>query len=234
MTEFRDNFWFHVDPYQVETSVTDLGPDGIGVTQFKHAVSQDYLDQVATEISDPQNVTWRSNRTIDRNGRGVLIHQNYDAYALKLYHGDLDKLSQLPVTRGLTGAVENLIRFDIAQYFPPLVDWYADEMAIHRYDAGAVGITPHRDQKRFWGMIAVATLDGEGEFTVCTDTDEVSLHAQQGDIILMRGTGLYEADGDIRPLHGVAGDRTSLVIRANKQPDEQKQGFVYDNWPTDG
>ena len=223
--------WWLADSFVAEHLAPQLGPNGPGFAHFGKVVDDDYLALVNAEIDS--QVQWRDNHTVHRNKRGALIHQNYDAHVLKLAIGSQEKVIRLPLVRSLVHSVENLVRYTMATDFPTLVDWRADEMALHRYDPNAVGIDPHRDQTRFWGIIALMTLKGEGQFLV--QGYEPSITSQPGHLVLMRGAGLYPSKDEIRPMHSVAthdtDGRTSLVIRADRQYNEQFDGFVYDNWP---
>jgi hypothetical protein len=97
--------------------------------------------------------------------------------------------------------------------------WYPNEASIQRYDAGALGITPHLDRKRYRYLVAVVTVEGAAEFTLCANRDGDPLDVWQvsaGDLVLLRGPGLAGAE-DGRPLHSVrgpaAGRRTSIGFR---------------------
>lgn len=226
--------WFSADPFIIENAAGSLGPDGPGFVHISSVIDTDYLDAIQTEINNPANVAWRDNRTSHHNQRGVVIYQNYDAYSLKLRSGNQEMVTRIPVLGGLVQSVENLVRFDLAQYYPALTEWRADEMVLHRYDAHKTGITHHRDQRRFWGIIAVMTLQGKGIFSVQHGDQSESIVAKAGDLTLMRAPGLYESTDDIRPMHGVDSyqdsSRTSVVIRADRRADEKFDGFTYDNW----
>lgn len=227
--------WFSADPFIIERTAELLGPKGPGFTHISSVIDTDHLAAIQTEIHDPANVAWRDNHTVHRNQRGVDIHQNYDAYSLKLGRGDQEMVAKIPTLRELVLSIENLIRFDLAQYYPALISWHADELVLHRYDAHRTGLTHHRDQRRFWGIIAVMTLEGKGILDVQDGDNHVSTVVKAGDLTLMRAPDLYPSDEDIRPMHGVDSHeghtRTSLVIRADRQADKQFDGFTYDNWP---
>lgn len=219
---------FHADPFLTEHCAHGLGPNGPGVLHFGKVIDNEHIDAVQSEINDPMHITWRDNRSVHTNARGKQIYQNYDSYALKLSHGDQEMVDKLPTTKGLVIAIENLIRYDLAGTFPSLDTWKADEMVLHRYDPDTVGITHHRDQKRFWGIIALMTLEGESQFSI---EGGEPITRKPGHLLLMRGHGLYKSEEEIRPLHGTSGSSTSLIVRASTEPDKQHKGFTYDNWP---
>lgn len=227
--------WFHADPFLIEHIAPQLGPNGPGFAHLGPLVDYEYLDAINAELSNPANVTWRDNRSIKPNKRGVDIHENYDAYSLKLSHGDQEPVNRIPLTMALTRSIENLVRYDLAAHYPALSNWFADEAVMHDYDPDVIGITPHYDFTRYWGLIMLTTLSGEGTFTVVTKDGEQFVRVKAGDVLAMRGPGLYEtAEGeDIRPLHGANGERRVLQVRANTQPDKHFKDFIYDNWPAD-
>ena len=238
MTEMCDcKADFAIEQQVIDNAAASLGPQHFGVALFRGVIGEDILKLAMAETNDPDKVQWRSHRQTHKNKRGAMIEENYYTYALKLHHGDREIVDRLPTLLALTCAVENLVVRDLSQHFPNLQNWQADETKVHRYDAGRVGISHHLDQTRFWGIIAVATLDGAGEFGVVSKgSTEQKIQLDAGDLLLMRGPGLYDAPNaeDIRPMHGVdnrdSSGRMSLLVRANRFPDEQRPGFVYDNW----
>ncbi|MGH3982406.1 MAG: hypothetical protein ACRDST_06895 [Pseudonocardiaceae bacterium] len=97
--------------------------------------------------------------------------------------------------------------------------WMPNEISIQRYRPGSVGITPHRDQRRYAQLVAVITIAGSAPFTLCRNRDGDPIRtwqAQQGSLVLLRGPGLA-GDPDGRPMHSVGGPtgtpRTSIGVR---------------------
>ncbi|MBV9652633.1 MAG: hypothetical protein JO296_21200 [Pseudonocardiales bacterium] len=118
-----------------------------------------------------------------------------------------------PVLAGLCDElVDQVHRHGISQ-------WAPNEVAIQRYQPGSLGITPHRDQRRFAQLVAVVTVAGSAPFTLCRDRAGDPIHTWQagaGSLLLLRGPGLSGDDG--RPMHSVGGPtgaipRTSVGIR---------------------
>ena len=98
-------------------------------------------------------------------------------------------------------------------------EWVPNEVAVQRYQPGDVGITPHRDQRRFALLVAVITVEGSAPFTLHrerTGPATASWQAAAGGLALLRGPGLAGI-GDGRPMHAVGSPtgppRTSLGIR---------------------
>lgn len=98
--------------------------------------------------------------------------------------------------------------------------WLPNEVAVQRYQPGSLGITPHRDQRRFAHLIAVITIAGSAPFTLCRNRagDPIrTWQASEGSLVLLRGSGLA-GPGDGRPMHLVGGPtggipRMSIGIR---------------------
>jgi hypothetical protein len=99
-------------------------------------------------------------------------------------------------------------------------EWVPNEVAIQRYQPGSLGITPHRDQRRFAQLVAVVTVAGSAPFTLCRNRSGDAIQtwqAHEGSLILLRGPGLA-GDPDGRPMHMVGRPtggtaRTSIGIR---------------------
>ncbi|HET9118647.1 MAG TPA: hypothetical protein VFN75_11340 [Pseudonocardiaceae bacterium] len=98
-------------------------------------------------------------------------------------------------------------------------EWMPNEVAVQRYQPGSIGISPHRDQRRFALLVAVITVAGSAPFTLCRNRSGDPIRtwqADEGSLVLLRGPGLAgEPDG--RPMHHVGGPtstpRTSIGIR---------------------
>ncbi len=100
-----------------------------------------------------------------------------------------------------------------------LPDWVPNEVAVQRYQPGDVGITPHRDQRRFALLVAVITVAGSAPFTLHrerTGPPTSRWQAAEGSLVLLRGPGLAGIS-DGRPMHAVGSPtrapRTSIGLR---------------------
>ncbi|MGH3900205.1 MAG: hypothetical protein ACRDTA_18575 [Pseudonocardiaceae bacterium] len=117
----------------------------------------------------------------------------------------------------LLGSLCDELVGQVHQYGVP--EWVPNEIAIQRYQPGSVGITPHRDQRRYAQLVAVITAAGSAPFTLCRNRagDPIrTWRADEGSLVLLRGPGLA-GDPDGRPMHLVGGPtgspRTSIGIR---------------------
>ena len=119
----------------------------------------------------------------------------------------------LPAGEAPPPAVEalrrSLVRVVRASALRGLRTWRPNDVAVQRYRPGSVGITSHRDGKRFRRLVAVVTTAGEAEFAIRRERhgEVVSRWtAGPGSLVLLRGPGLAGAR-DGRPFHEVSGPR---------------------------
>jgi 2OG-Fe(II) oxygenase superfamily len=98
-------------------------------------------------------------------------------------------------------------------------EWVPNEVAVQRYQPGSIGITPHRDQRRYAQLVALVTIAGSAPFTLCRNRDGAPIRTWrtgEGSLVLLRGPG-RPGDPDGRPMHLVGGpldtQRTSIGIR---------------------
>jgi hypothetical protein len=165
------------------------------------------------------------------------IDQRHDVCAFKLRTGD--QLMVPDFMRDIAGSVAAFIR-SLGSEFPVLSSWSADEVSMHRYDDPLVGLSRHRDNKRFWGVVPIMTLFGASDFVIYHDGKEYAHLVEPGDLALMRATNLTADPGDekyqvqMNPEHGVVNvvslPRLALIVRDNLRPFESVRGFSYDNW----
>lgn len=98
-----------------------------------------------------------------------------------------------------------------------------NNLVLQKYDAGSLGITPHRDGKRFINLICVVVLAGRGRFFVCADragSGAREVEARPGTAIFMRAPGFRGSQE--RPFHYVAEIRETRYTFGLRQrnPDE--------------
>lgn len=133
-----------------------------------------------------------------------------EAESFEVGVGELDRY---PV---LTSLCAELVR-QVHEHGVP--EWVPNEVAVQRYQPGSVGITPHRDQRRYAQLVAVITVAGSAPFTLCRNRDGDPIRtwqADEGSLVLLRGPGLA-GNPDGRPMHLVGGPigtpRTSIGVR---------------------
>ncbi|NBD33624.1 MAG: hypothetical protein GVY17_11830 [Cyanobacteria bacterium] len=98
-------------------------------------------------------------------------------------------------------------------------------MVLQTYESGSLGITPHRDGKRYKNLVCVFVLEEEGKFYVCRDragNDPIEIDASVGNVLLMRASGFkginncLAQDEEIRPFHFITNipiQRYTLALR---------------------
>ncbi len=113
-----------------------------------------------------------------------------------------------------------LARFDPRPLDHALV---LNDLVVQRYATGSAGISPHRDHKRYVGLVALVPLSGSGQFAVCADRSganarEVSAHL--GDLLLMRAPGLFcRMDRPYHLLRDITAERYSVGLRQDSTHD---------------
>lgn len=104
---------------------------------------------------------------------------------------------------------------------PGYQHWRPNEVYVQRYHAGDLGITPHRDYKRYHFLIAIFTAEGEAPFTICKNRAGeplVGWSASVGSLVLLRAPGLNDGD-DGRLLHMVGGPASGQRISVTYRMD---------------
>ena len=97
--------------------------------------------------------------------------------------------------------------------------WEPTAAFVQRYRPGALGITPHRDGKRFGLLVAVFTTRGSARFSIHETRSGPAVTSRQaapGSLVLLRGPRLAGLE-DGRLLHAVGGpaddERYSVSFR---------------------
>lgn len=243
----------HVAPEKLEGVGEALGMQGHGVFHVPGVLDAQAVELVQEEIFDPFCVQWRDNHHDSDHPRWGRLVENHTVFALKLDRGKKSHEFRVPRLRQLREETVDFIR-GLGTIFPSLVDFTPDEMSLHRYDDAEVGLSFHVDNLRFRKVVGVVRLEGEGEFQYLNrklekgeqpnEQDIEVVAAKAGDLILTRVSGLHELRRDERgklindcPDHRVVNQKTpfvtSFMVRENSIPDENPNGFTYENWSDD-
>ena len=219
----------------MSSSIEALGdPEEIGALKVPRFVGRRLLSRVQSELNDSHAVAWRDNHKTYVNKRGITIVQNHDVYALKLSAGDQTPLERIPALVTAMMGVSLFVE-SIADQYPNLSSWKPDEMSLHRYDDPEVGLSYHKDNLRFTGVIAILSVSGNCDLMARFNERETTMTTEPGDLFLLRATGLTDSDEDLRPEHAIVNlrtpERASMMLRDNNRPSEVIEGFVFDNWP---
>ncbi len=228
---------------QREIAAHSLSPNGPGFFVARHTLDAVYLAAIQEEIDDPGCVAWRDTHDTYENKRGLTIVQNHDTYALRLHGGSQGKIDKVPQLRQLAADLQVLGQ-SFSTVFPSLKQWLPNEMSLHRYDDPEIGLSFHKDNLRFFGLVAIAAVRGSSDLDIKSDDGSIkTTKVNEGDLTLFRVNGLYpslglDANGraiNICPEHQVSNlhspDRVSFMLRMNTKPDELLKGFEFDNWP---
>lgn len=234
----------HINPDKLNGIEKALGVDGMGAFHIPDALSPSSVQHLQNEVFDPMKVAWRDNHHDSEHPRHGRLIENHTVFALKLDRGDKRWEYRVPRIRQLRDETVRFIQ-SLGSIFPSIVEFSPDEMSLHRYDDQETGLSWHRDNLRFRGLIAVMRLEGVSDFQVLDDNDNVhTMTAKAGDLILTRATGLnglhHDAEGKLIndcPDHQVVNAQTSFVtsfmLRQNSRPAENANGFDYENWESD-
>ena len=181
---------------------------------------------------DSYEVAWRDVHSTYVNARGLTIVQNHDAYALDLVRGSHEPLKRLGSLAVVAAKVMDYVG-ELAQEIPTLKDWTPTEQSLHRYDDPDIGLSFHKDNLRFRGLIPIVTIEGSCDLAVRHPDGTVHYVATEpGDLVALRAPGLT-TETDDRPEHAVVNlrtpTRTSMMLRHNNRPYDDLPGFDFDN-----
>lgn len=171
-----------------------------GAAFAARALRQPFCDQLAAELRDGPYEPVES-----------LVGQvRQEAESFVVCAAELDRY---PVLTSLCTEIARQV------HWRGIPEWVPNEVAVQRYHPGSLGITPHRDQRRYAQLVAVITVAGSAPFTLCRNRDGDPIRTWQADagsLVLLRGPGLA-GNPDGRPMHLVGGPtgtpRTSIGIR---------------------
>jgi hypothetical protein len=181
----------------------------VGAAFVGAAVERSFLRRLRTELGD---LTFTAAPT-------ELGEVRQETEASTLPH----RLGGFPATAALRRALVTAAR---ASGVRGLRTWRPDDVSVQRYATGALGITSHRDGRRFRRLVAVVTLRGQARFAIRGGRHGAVLAEWEvgpGDLMLMRGPGLAGAR-DGRPFHEVSGPREGARSSVAFRMDAGKAG----------
>jgi hypothetical protein len=123
-----------------------------------------------------------------------------------------DEMIATPVIRALRDELAERVHVESAADMW-LAEWWPNEAYVQRYWSGSVGVSPHRDSKRFAYLIAIVTVEGFADFVLCKDRTGVVIKRWQltpGTLVLLRAPGF--GGDECRPFHRVDGPKESVRI----------------------
>lgn len=124
----------------------------------------------------------------------------------------------LPGLAMLCARVQSLVRAH-GEGIRGLRTWRVNEAGVVVYRDGSIGITSHRDGLWYRRLVAVVTVSGRAELTICSDRSGTPLArypCEPGSLVLLRAPGLASRR-DGRPFHAVgtplSGGRCAIALR---------------------
>lgn len=143
----------------------------------------------------------------------------------RLVRQDFDICTAIPAESPLFAlmcATTSVLRAGLALIEPPPFarEFVLNDLVAQRYAAGSAGISPHRDHRRYVGLVALIPLSGAGRFYICDDRAGANprlLPAAPGDLVLMRAPGLFgRTDRPFHALAGIPAERYSIGMRQDE------------------
>ena len=82
-----------------------------------------------------------------------------------------EDFSEAPIFLELRDAFQELLTQSLTHLsvYPFSFPINLNRMVLQTYEPNSIGITPHRDGKRYKNLVCVLVLEGEGRFYVCSD-----------------------------------------------------------------
>lgn len=245
----------HINDEKLTGLEQRLGRFGVGAFHIPGVLDQTSRQTLLNEISDRAAVLWSDVQSEYVNIRGKTIVQNHEVFGLKLSMGDMGYVERVPRMKQLADETQAFVQ-RLSEAYPILNIWQADEMSYHHYYEPEVGLSFHKDNWRFPGVVVVITIDGASDFCILSETEitepdphtgkpvikeriwhsTYTIPVEPGSMVIMRAPGLLgEVDEDLRPEHAVInvqdGHRIAFMLRANNRPYDESYGFEYANWP---
>jgi len=107
---------------------------------------------------------------------------------------------------------------------PPIKCPKFNDIAIQRYKPGSLGISPHKDHKKYISVIIIITLSGKSDLCICEDRKGLNplvLNDIPGNIVVLPASEFITLNNNcIRPIHfvnNIANGRLSIGLRQNSE-----------------
>ena len=147
---------------------------------------------------------------------GNSVTQDFDVCLPAPRIGKIDQLAT---------SIENLFNQTLRlMYNPPIKCPKFNDIAIQRYKPGSLGISPHKDHKKYISVIIIITLSGKSDLCICEDRKGLNplvLNDTPGNIIVFPASEFTTLNNNcIRPLHfvnNIADGRLSIGLRQNSE-----------------
>ncbi len=125
----------------------------------------------------------------------------------------------------LATSIENLFSHALRlMYKPPIKYPKFNDVAIQRYKPGSLGISPHKDHKKYISVIIIITLSGKSDLCICEDRKGLNplvLNDIPGNIVVLPASEFITLNNNcIRPFHfvnNIANGRLSIGLRQNSE-----------------
>lgn len=213
-----------------------LGPGGEGALHIAGFLSPESYEWLRDEVV---RVPFGDAHSEYDNRRGLHIIQNHDLYALKKGIGDQQPFDHLTASLTTMYRIRHLVRSLASSVLPGAAHWAPNELSFHRYDVAELGLSFHRDNVRYLGVVAIYSVEGECDFYTRVDefdTEPVYHRVVANDLMLLRASRLLSVPQiDLCPDHMVGRlhtpTRTSMMMRQNSRPSDPVEGFDFNNWP---
>lgn len=208
-------------------------PEYHGALVLPRFADKKEIDAIYTETEDPERVQWLDAHDVYVNNRGLTIIQNHYTFALRTDAGDPSYFDRIPTTVAMQKRIRGYIQGK-GVMFPFLRNWVETEVSFHKYDNQELGLSYHRDNDRFVGLIAALAVNESCDMAILHRGEEHVHTVNPGDLALFRGSKLIDFNGEVRPEHEIRNlqgpTRTSMMMRMNNKPSQPLKGFRFNNW----
>ena len=125
----------------------------------------------------------------------------------------------------LATSIENLFNQTLMlMKNPPIKCPKFNDIAIQRYKPGSLGISPHKDHKKYISVIIIITLSGRSDLCICDDRKGLNpliVNDIPGNIVIFPASEFITLNNNcIRPLHfvnNITDGRLSIGLRQNSE-----------------